>query len=137
MWLLLILFLLIPFMLFGYDPITQPPEDMGQFISWFMNNVGGVGAHGANYVIAFICTVLIGILKSITPLKPIWDRLGKWKMTIPIILGAIGEVALNFPSPFAWSGFFQMLIVGATGAGAVSIALHHVWAGLFSPKVPV
>jgi hypothetical protein len=125
LWLLLFL-VLVPMLCFGYDNLVSPPEDLGQFVTWFFAQAGSVKGQGMTLIIAFGLTALLGVFKYFsTAFKTAFDKLGNWKFIIPIVVGASAELILNLPQPVTLIGVVTTIITGASGIGAVSIAIHH------------
>jgi hypothetical protein len=118
---------------FGYDNLPAQDGDMG---GWFMSlvemikNWGSLGWHG---IVAAMIVLVIGLTK-ISFIKVYWDKLGAWKFVIPLALGAVAELILNFPKPFQWGTFIGVIITGIGGSGALSIAVHHIFDKLLSKK---
>lgn len=123
LWVLFILMIGLDVM--AYTNITPPPETVDGFIKWFFSEAKSMNGAGLTVIIAFSMTVILGLFKF-TPLKPVWDKLGNWKFVIPMAAGAIGEVALNWPSPFSWAILATQIVTGATGTGLLAVAFHHV-----------
>jgi Sec-independent protein translocase protein TatA len=130
-WTVLITVLLFPILLLGYENLGTTPEDVGGFITWFTTNAKTLPGAGGLAITAFILTCLLGIFK-LTPLRKYWDKLGKWKVVIPLVLGAVAELIINFPSPFTWQGLLTVFIAGVTGSGALAIAINQVWKKIFN-----
>jgi hypothetical protein len=137
------LFLLLPLLAIAQTvtptpipPLLNPPTDTGEFIGWLFSSVKSLSGASSTLIIAFVLTVIIGAFK-LTPLIKYWDKLGKWKFTVPLLLAAVVEVLMNMPKPFAWGAFISQLIVGAFGTGTVAIALKTIWNQLFpKPETP-
>lgn len=121
----LILFLL-PLLCFGYTNFTDPPADVGPFITFFFDRVPALKGMGVVAIIGFVLTLFVGILKMNGWFKTQFDKWGKWKFILIMILGAIAELCINWPTPFTLAGFLNIIATGALGSGAVSIAFHHV-----------
>lgn len=130
LFLVVMVILLFPLVVLAYDNLPTTPEDVGGFVGWFTQNVQTLSGAGALAIVAFVLTCLIGIFK-LTPLQKYWDKLGKWKVIIPLVLGAIAELIINFPNPFTWQGLITVIIAGVTGSGALAIAINQVWKNLF------
>ena len=133
---LLALMVLFPMFAFSYDNLTEAPEGIGEFLAWAFANAKPAFGAGAASATAFVCTVLLGISKF-TPLKPVFDKLGNFKFIIPMILGAVAELALNFPTPFSVKALVIMLYTGAMGTGTAAIAFHHIADKFIKKKEPV
>lgn len=117
----------------AYDNLPEQSGDLG---AWFQALVDMIKNHadlGWRGLTAGSIVLLIGISKF-TFVKPYWDKLGAWKFAIPLALGAIGELILNFPVPFQWGTFISVIITGVAGSGALSIAIHHIMDKLLPSK---
>lgn len=117
--------LIVPCLLFGYENLTPAPEGLGDFFSWLFSTVKTVQGQGWTVMTAFVLTGIVGLFK-LTPLKIYFDKLGKWKFILIMALGAGAELLFNIPRPFTFSGVISVIITGASGTGALSIAFHHI-----------
>jgi len=121
------------------DPnvITNPPADSSNYIQWFFDSIKSLKGATANLIIAFVLSALIGAMKmpAIIKLK-FWDKLGKWKFTIPLILGAIVALLIVWPTPFSWASLVQIIVAGAIGNGGLAIAIREIIRQFFPKKTP-
>jgi len=128
----LLLLLFLPLFCFGYENLPETPTDLNSFSQWFFSSIPVKGA-GWIVITGFVLTLLVGITK-LTPLKAIFDKLGSWKFVLIMILGALAELIINFPTPFTLAGFLNIVATGALGTGSVSIAFHHILNGFANKK---
>lgn len=129
----MVMIFLMPLIALAYENLPATPDDVGGFVSWFTQTVQTLPGTGALIIVAFVLTAMIGIFK-LTPLQKYWDKLGKWKVVIPLVLGAVAELVLNFPSPFTWQALITVVMSGITGSGALAIAINQLYKNLFKTK---
>lgn len=116
----------------AYVNVANPPDDIGAFINWLFTSAGAVKGHGSMAISALIITVLMGILKM-TALKSLFDKLGNYKIIVPMALGAIAELLTNYPSPATLATVLSVIVTGASGTGLISVAYHHALDNLVTP----
>lgn len=130
---IVLLVLAIPLALFGYDPLTLPPDDISGFLGWLASGAQNLKGSSSTLIIAFVLSAIIGIFK-LTPLSTWFEKLGKWRFIIPISLGGIAELLINWPAPFAFGSLVTILVSGIVGPGALAIAVYHALKGFKEVK---
>jgi hypothetical protein len=111
---------------FGYETIPAEPSDFNSLIEMVMSAFSAFKAGSIGMGVGLVITVLLGLMKMVPMLKGMFDKLGAWKFVIPMILGAIAEIAFNLPSDISFSAVMSLVIKGVQANGMVAIAFHHI-----------
>jgi hypothetical protein len=110
---------------YAYTVLGEVPGDPLEWIKWAYTQVLSAKASSSAVKVGLLLWALIGLSKF-TSLKKYFDKLGKWKSALPLVLGATAELLYNMPDKAGVSSIFAVLLAGASGSGLISVAWHHI-----------
>lgn len=113
-----------PLTAFAYV-VSEVPSEIGPWFQWLITEIGNAKGQGWYVILGISIWALVGICKF-SILKTYFDKLGKWKFTIPIVLAVFADLFVNFPNPFTWGALLSVLVTSAGSGGTLAIAFHHI-----------
>lgn len=112
---------------YAYEVLQPAPDDIVGFVSWIMQQVDAMKTGNWQVITAIVVAGLLGIFKFASKsFAAQMEKLGNWQFVIPVVLGAIGELILNFPHPFQWMEVIPVIIAGGTSTGLMAVAVYHI-----------